>query len=1204
MDDTVAPNESDPEDFIEVSADIKAQSMALLYEMNSEGVAQYDELLLERITAQIGEHKVGIISVAGKPRGGKTFFLNFLLRVLRNGDARFLSHESIGGYDGIPFKNGYIADTKGILVWPKVFFRRDKFGEEIAILLVDTQGTFDNESDIDQSINYFAVSLLLSSIQVFNTKSNLDLQDFDALNQFIAYSDLSGDSVGQHMFFLIRDAPIDKGLTPSFLTRIMEGSRRASKTHELITGVMRAFLRTECYLVPRPDQKLVDADMEIKAADVGKDCHDCLADAANHLIQNLEPKTVQGVTLTGSTLKSYAKDVFEKMKSKGRNKIGTLFDAMKTMAFDAAKKGGKAAFKDGWNRFNQIHHFQPIAPREFAAESKSILEQAKNAYLSVVRYGSEESRQEHFNNFLSELMEKCEDKKTFNDEKYRDQKIASAYEAAIQLYEKESQPTFMKILEQRSFDNIQKQHQAAYKKALSLFDKETNEFLMDTDLAIKKRMKLVELIENRSFDILRENSMQSIREKGRELCDLVVNKYRDFLMMKQSEITKPEEIEKSIEEARNQLTDNILEEKNNLLTQIQQEFPQLAFEEVDQYLETINDKALDFMIKRVDQEFKMIAGALLKTQEIEKQMHAKEQEQQLNEALIRQEIGILRASADQLREKDKVNEERQLEAARKEAQAIEKEKQQQKDAEKTRRLILGLQQSLDKSKQDMQLITGKPVVLGIDLGTTYSCVGVCVDGEVTIIPNEYGKQTTPSQVAFTDTEILVGEAARQQATRNSGNTIYDTKRLIGRKFNDPVVQQEMRHVPFEVVDVENEPRIKVTRSCTDYVYTSREISGMILKKLKELSQGFLDRELTKAVITVPAYFNDSQRNETILAAEEAGLQVLRIVNEPTAAAIAYGINNRSEKPRTFLVFDFGGGTLDVSIITAHNGTFETKATSGDTHLGGEDLNNKLLEHVLSIASKKGFILDGNKRAVMRLYLQCELAKIQLSSETKAEINVPSLVLGKDFKVSISRAKFENICEEIFERALQPVKQAMSDANLTAAEIDEILMVGGSSRIPKVRKMLSELLDNKELNTSLNADEVVAYGAAIQAAKISGDQHEKIRNLVFKEVTPLSLGIEVDWQTTMSFKVYQGERKRAALNYLLGQFTIEVTSAKQGETTVDVTFSLDENGILEVTAEELCSGKSNSLKIEKSTNTRDVRDIERSHRSKVFPAEYR
>ncbi|CAJ0943725.1 unnamed protein product, partial [Mesorhabditis belari] len=629
MEDTVAPNESDLEDFFEVSADIKPQtSMALLYEMNSEGVAQYDELLLERITAQIGEHK-----------------------------------------------NGYVADTKGILVWPKVFFRRDKFGEEIAILLVDTQGTFDNESDIDQSINYFAVSLLLSSIQVFNTKSNLDLQDFDALNQFIAYSDLSGDSVGQHIFFLIRDAPIGKGLTPRFLTRITEGSRRALKTHELIDGVMRAFLKTECYLVPRPDKKLVDADMEIKAADVGKDCLDCLADAANYLIQNLEPKTVQGVTLTGSTLKSYAK-------------------AMKTMAFDAAKKGGKAAFKDGWNRFNQIHHFQPIAPREFAAESKSILEQAKNAYLSVVRYGSEESRQEHFNNFLSELMEKCEDKKTFNDEKYRDQKIASAYEAAIQLYEKESQPTFMKILEQRSFDNIQKQHQAAYKKALSLFDKETNEFLMDTDLAIKKRMKLVELIENRSFDILRENSMQSIREKGRELCDLVVNKYRDFLMMKQSEITKPEEIEKSIEEARNQLTDNILEEKNNLLTQIQQEFPQLAFEEVDQYLETINDKALDFMIKRVDQEFKMIAGALLKTQEIEKQMHAKEQEQQLNEALIRQEIGILRASADQLREKDKVNEERQLEAARKEAQAIEKEKQQQKDAEKTRRLILGLQQSL------------------------------------------------------------------------------------------------------------------------------------------------------------------------------------------------------------------------------------------------------------------------------------------------------------------------------------------------------------------------------------------------------------------------------------------------------------------------------------------------------------------------------
>ncbi|CAO2609088.1 Heat shock 70 kDa protein 1-like [Lemmus lemmus] len=377
------------------------------------------------------------------------------------------------------------------------------------------------------------------------------------------------------------------------------------------------------------------------------------------------------------------------------------------------------------------------------------------------------------------------------------------------------------------------------------------------------------------------------------------------------------------------------------------------------------------------------------------------------------------------------------------------------------------------------------MAIGIDLGTTYSCVGVFQHGKVEIIANDQGNRTTPSYVAFTDTERLIGDAAKNQVAMNPQNTVFDAKRLIGRKFNDPVVQSDMKLWPFQ------------------------EISSMVLTKMKETAEAFLGHNVTNAVITVPAYFNDSQRQATKDAGVIAGLNVLRIINEPTAAAIAYGLDKGSHGERHVLIFDLGGGTFDVSILTIDDGIFEVKATAGDTHLGGEDFDNRLVGHfVEEFKRKHKKDISQNKRAVRRLRTACERAKRTLSSSTQANLTqanleIKSLLKGLDFYMSITRARFEELCSDLFGRILEPVEKALRDAKLDKAQIHDLVLVGGSTRIPKVQKLLQDFFNGRDLNKSINPDEAVAYGAAVQAAMLMGDKSEKVQDLLLLDAAPLS-----------------------------------------------------------------------------------------------------
>ncbi|CAO2609089.1 Heat shock 70 kDa protein 1-like [Lemmus lemmus] len=376
------------------------------------------------------------------------------------------------------------------------------------------------------------------------------------------------------------------------------------------------------------------------------------------------------------------------------------------------------------------------------------------------------------------------------------------------------------------------------------------------------------------------------------------------------------------------------------------------------------------------------------------------------------------------------------------------------------------------------------MAIGIDLGTTYSCVGVFQHGKVEIIANDQGNRTTPSYVAFTDTERLIGDAAKNQVAMNPQNTVFDAKRLIGRKFNDPVVQSDMKLWPFQ-------------------------ISSMVLTKMKETAEAFLGHNVTNAVITVPAYFNDSQRQATKDAGVIAGLNVLRIINEPTAAAIAYGLDKGSHGERHVLIFDLGGGTFDVSILTIDDGIFEVKATAGDTHLGGEDFDNRLVGHfVEEFKRKHKKDISQNKRAVRRLRTACERAKRTLSSSTQANLEIDSLFEGIDFytsitRMSITRARFEELCSDLFGRILEPVEKALRDAKLDKAQIHDLVLVGGSTRIPKVQKLLQDFFNGRDLNKSINPDEAVAYGAAVQAAMLMGDKSEKVQDLLLLDAAPLS-----------------------------------------------------------------------------------------------------
>merc|ERR1712209_398598 len=400
----------------------------------------------------------------------------------------------------------------------------------------------------------------------------------------------------------------------------------------------------------------------------------------------------------------------------------------------------------------------------------------------------------------------------------------------------------------------------------------------------------------------------------------------------------------------------------------------------------------------------------------------------------------------------------------------------------------------------------KRVAVGIDLGTTYSCVGVFQHGKVEIIANDQGNRTTPSYVAFTDTERLIGDAAKNQVAMNPTNTIFDAKRLIGRNFNDSSVQSDMKHWPFKVDNVSGKPRLQVEYKSEEKKFTPEEISAMVLTKMKETAESYLGQEVKDAVVTVPAYFNDSQRQATKDAGVIAGLNIIRIINEPTAAAIAYGLDKKKsgDKEANVLIFDLGGGTFDVSILAIEGGIFEVKSTAGDTHLGGEDFDNRLVDHfVMEFKRKHKKDLSGNKRALRRLRTACERAKRTLSASAQANIEIDSLFEGIDFYTSITRARFEELCSDLFKNTLEPVEKALRDAKLDKASIDDIVLVGGSTRIPKVQKLLQDFFNGKELNKSINPDEAVAYGAAVQAAILTGDHSSEIVMFCFWICSPVS-----------------------------------------------------------------------------------------------------